>query len=642
MSDHSLSRDDLLEEVRASNARYLNLVNSIPDWIWEVDAQNRFVYSSPSVRQILGYEPEEVIGRTPLDFMPPSEVLRVEKLFSSVAMKQKPFNGIENTNRHRDGHLVVLETSGNPIWGRNGEFAGYLGIDRDITARKRVEKALQESESSLLSILGSSADGILAVDASGRVLNMNQRFISMLHVPPSLLENKDDEALLAFAVDQLADPEEFVREVRRLYSSDEIASSSLMFKDGRIFERRSAPLMMDNAVKGRVWSFSDITERKRIEAELLKIHKLQSIGMLAGGIAHDFNNILMGLFSYISLARDELTREHPGLASLDEAGKCWERAVHLTNQLLTFAKGGVPLKEEIDLGELAREVAQFDLSGSNVKLVTRQDEDLRLAEVDKGQIQQVISNLAINACEAMPQGGHLYVALENFEIHEEGTLHLPCGDYIKITMRDEGCGIAPADLDRIFEPYFTTKAHGCGFGLATAYSIINKHGGHMGVVSELGKGTTLTLLLPASRFPPSPPIKRPAESGLTLQRPARILVMDDEQAIRDVLARMLTADGFSVETVPGGKEAIESYIKARETGAPFDVVIMDLTIPGGVGGKQTIKDLLAIDPGIRCIVSSGYADDPVMAHYAEYGFRGVAVKPYGKKKLLEVLALALK
>jgi len=388
-------------------------------------------------------------------------------------------------------------------------------------------------------------------------------------------------------------------------------------------------------------TIQDITERKLAEAELQKMQKLQSVGTLAGGIAHDFNNILMGLFGNISLAKDELAPEHPGYPLLLEAEKSMQWAMRLSKQLLTFAKGGEPVKECVNLGALVEEVARFDLSGSQSKLVYQQAPDLWLAEVDKGQIQQVVANLIINARQAMPTGGHVHVTLANAVLAQDALPGIQPGKYVKVSVRDEGTGIEPNVLDRIFDPYFTTKQAGSGLGLATAYAIIHKHGGHIGVVSELGHGTTFTFHVPACAAPHRVDAQTAAVASARRDRPARILVMDDEEIIRAIVARMLHASGYAVATAVGGREAIEMYCQARQAGAPFDAVIMDLTIPGGIGGKEAIKDLLALDPRARVIVSSGYADDPVMANFADYGFKGVAAKPYTLAELRDIMRRVL-
>ena len=385
----------------------------------------------------------------------------------------------------------------------------------------------------------------------------------------------------------------------------------------------------------------DISERKRSEAERLKMQKLQSVGTLAGGIAHDFNNILMGLYGNIALAKEDLPHDHPGYKSLEEAGKSMNRAIRLTKQLLTFAKGGDPVKGNVSLGVLFEEVARFDLSGSPVKLVCRQAKDLWQVEVDKGQIEQVVSNLIINARQTLSQGGNLYVTLANANVPEGVVPGLKSGKYVEVTVRDDGPGIDQKILDRIFDPYFTTKETGNGLGLATVYAIINKHGGHIGVVSETGKGTTFTFYLPASDSQQRTETKRIVVENRPLNHPAKILVMDDEEAVCSLIVKMLDRYDFSVTTVLDSKKAIEAFQQAREAGEPFDAVILDLTVPGGIGGKEVIKELLAIDPKTKAIVSSGYAEDPVMANYATYGFKGIVVKPYTQSELLNMLRLVL-
>jgi CheY-like chemotaxis protein len=287
------------------------------------------------------------------------------------------------------------------------------------------------------------------------------------------------------------------------------------------------------------------------------------------------------------------------------------------------------------------EVIRFDLSGSNIKMVFKTADDLWLAEVDKGQIQQIFSNLTVNAKQAMPDGGHLYITMENADVPWNAVPGLHQGKYIRITVADEGIGIDRKHLARIFDPYFTTKQAGNGLGLATVYSIINRHGGFIRVDSNLGKGTTFTLYLPASTSQQLPDTKQFESKVPDIEQHARILVMDDDEMIREVVTEMLKRNEFWVETADDGKKAIQMCKQSMESGNPFDVVIMDLTIPGGMGGKEAVKDIVKISPEIRVIVSSGYANDPVMANYAEYGFHGIVAKPYTKNVLLEVLKRVL-
>ena len=383
---------------------------------------------------------------------------------------------------------------------------------------------------------------------------------------------------------------------------------------------------------------SDITEKRKAEEELLKMRKLKSIGTLAGGIAHDFNNVLLGIFGNIALAKREIKEDHPAYSLILEAEKAMNRATSLTNQLLTFAKGGTPIKQTIKMSDIIKDISRFTLSGSNVKPVITIPQKGWLTEADKGQIEQVVSNLIINADQAMPEGGNLYITLENIVITKKALPHLNEGKYVKITIRDEGTGISHQHLDHIFDPYFTTKQTGNGLGLATTYSIINKHNGYIGVSSILGKGTTFTLYLPASFSQKSQgaattvtKIPLPNEKG-------KALVMDDEVCIRKLTEKMLIRNGFSVETAKDGRQAIDKYKESMKKNTPFDIVLMDLTIPGGMGGKETIKKLLKIDPEAKVIVFSGYSKDPIIADYANYGFKGRLTKPFKLETLKQELS----
>jgi PAS domain S-box-containing protein len=372
----------------------------------------------------------------------------------------------------------------------------------------------------------------------------------------------------------------------------------------------------------------DITERKRLEEELQRVEKLESIGTLAGGIAHDFNNILTAILGNITLAERDIEPKGKAAERLLEAKKASLRAKDLTQQLLIFSRGGAPIKEVASIAELLEESALFTLRGSNVKCEFSLPDDLWSIEIDRGQMSQVITNLVINADEAMPEGGLLNIGAKNTVI-ERKALPLPKGDYVEITVEDHGVGIQEKHLGRIFEPYFTTKQKGTGLGLATTYSIIKNHNGYITVESEPGVGTTFHIYLPASKKPVTK--KEEVEEGAVqaaFPGRKRILVMDDEETIRDMLSNALSTAGFEVELASDGKEAIERYEKAMELGQPFDAVIMDLTIPGGMGGKEAIKKLIEIDPDVKAIVSSGYSTDPIMADFRKYGFSAVMTKPY--------------
>ena len=381
-----------------------------------------------------------------------------------------------------------------------------------------------------------------------------------------------------------------------------------------------------------IGSHIDITERKKMEEELLRVQKLESLGLLAGGIAHDFNNILTTILGNVSLAKNQVTPEDEIFDLLNEAELASTRAQTLTRQLLTFAKGGAPVKETASIKNILKESCSFVLRGSKSRSEFSIAEDLWPAEVDIGQISQVINNIVINANQAMPEGGIIRVAAENLIIDDGQSLPLKSGRYIRISIKDQGVGIAEKHLLNIFDPYFTTKNAGSGLGLATTYSIIKRHDGHITVESQLGHGTTLHIYLHASEK--AVPEKKEVK---LIKGQGRILVMDDVAALRKIAGRILEKLGYEPEFAKNGAEAIRMYKEAQASEKPYHAVILDLTIPGGMGGKDAVNKLLEIDPEVKAIVSSGYSDDPVLSNFQEYGFKGMMPKPFTSQSLSKVL-----
>ncbi len=512
-------RKKIEEALRQSESKFRDLVEASSDLIWEFKLDGQILtYVSPQVKDILGYSPEEVIGKSIKNFMPPEEAERLHEIINELMESAAPISSLEHILIHKDGHHVIVETSGNPFFDKDGNLEGYRGVDRDITRRKKAEEDLQ------------------------------------------------------------------------------------------------------------------------------KMQRLKSVGTLAGGIAHDFNNILTGVFGNIEVARFKMSPGHEAYPYILKAGNALERATNLTKQLLTFARGGDPVLDTVDLKELLQSCVAFNLSGSNVRANFRLPPGLWHIKADKGQIDQVIANLIINAKDAMPKGGNLYIEAENIEdIQEDTAPHLK-GDFVKITVRDEGVGIDEDHISRIFDPYFSTKQTGAGLGLATVHSIVRKHKGHITVESVLGQGTTFTVFLPAERTSEDLPGESGEffEPGSSVYTAARILIMDDEQMVRDVSAAMLERLGYGFDFAADGQEALEKYRSSIEDGRPFDVVIMDLTIPGGMGGREASAKLLEMDPKARIIVSSGYSTDPIMANFTKYGFKGRLVKPFRLDDLEEVLKQVLK
>jgi PAS domain S-box-containing protein len=406
-------------------------------------------------------------------------------------------------------------------------------------------------------------------------------------------------------------------------------SALLISRDGNEYSiaGRTAPILdAEKRIIGVVLVFRDVTKTRRSEKELLKIEKLESLGLLAGGIAHDFNNLLAGIVGNVSLAKLNIGSPDDALRNLEATEKAALRAKDLTLQLLTFSKGGEPVKKPGDLRNLIEESALFALRGSKVKCEFAFQSNLLFSKVDKGQISQVIQNLVINAEQAMPDGGIIRIHGERINLSRNNSFSLEAGEYVKLTFQDQGIGIEDEHLKKIFDPYFSTKQKGSGLGLAVAFSIIDKHSGRVTVDSELGIGTIFTIYLPAIEEldSESEENKIPITPGT-----GKILFMDDEAFIRELAVDLIQKIGdYQVTVAKDGEEVIHLYQQALIEGSTFDAVILDLTVRGGMGGKEAIRKLREIDPKVRAIVSSGYSTDPVMSNFITFGFQEAVKKPY--------------
>jgi len=430
-------------------------------------------------------------------------------------------------------------------------------------------------------------------------------------------------------------------------SAESLESFPLTFrclKDGEVIwiEARGMPTPLKDG--GMLWDgfLFDITDRKQMEEELLKAKKLESLGVLAGGIAHDFNNLMSVVVGNISLARMDMKPGSKGFKNLVEAEKASIQTKELTARLITFSPGGGPIKETASIGNLVKDPVGSLLKDSDITCRFSIPDDISPVEVDEDQMKQVIRNIITNAQEAMAGQGTIHVSCENVDIGEKDTLTLKDGKYVKISLRDQGPGIPDEDLVKIFDPYFSTKEmgsqKGMGLGLAVSDSIIKQHDGLITVESELGTGTTLSIYLPASEkeIVEAASLKKPVPEK-TVTQGEKVLVMDDEELVRDVSNALLTHIGYKVEVAVEGVEAIEMYRKAMESGKPFDMVILDLTNKFGMGGVETIKRLLEIDPDVKAIVATGYSCDPIISNFREHGFRGALPKPFSMDELKTAL-----
>lgn len=528
-------------------------------------------------------------------------------------------------------------------------IAQHVGdeIDQYREAIKRSNDLLKTSEEKLLTTLNSIGDAVIATDKEQKIVLMNPVAEKLTGWQQAEATGRHISEVMIIINARTRKPATIPTEA--VIAAGKIVGLAnhtvLISRNGEEYQiaDSAAPIRgQADEIIGVVMVFRDVTEEYLMQEELHKAERLKGVGILAGGIAHDFNNILTGVYGNIALAREALCANHAARKALEESERSLERAVSLTKQLLTFSTGGSPVKEHVSLGSLIKEVVSFDLTGSNVKLVLVCPPDLQMADVDRGQIQQVFSNLTVNAREAMPSGGHLYITLVSVDIADQENSKLKPGKYIKATVRDEGCGIPPELHQRVFDPYFSTKSAGTGLGLATTFSIIKRHGGDISLESKVDFGTTFTLYLPASEKIEDFVQESYQTPTFAAGFKPRIMVMDDEAAIRRLAVQALEILGYEVTAVADGQIAIEAYQKAFSSGKPFDAVILDLTVPGGMGGSAAISEILKIDPDAAAIVSSGYAADPVMAEYEKHGFSGIVCKPYSLNTLRTVLHTVVK
>jgi PAS domain S-box-containing protein len=507
------------------------------------------------------------------------------------------------------------------------------GMQQDITEKKEAEIALKESEEIYRRLIELSPDAIV-VHSEGIIEFANKTAIKIYGA-----QNIDD--LIGRPLTDFTHPDyaEIAKErIRRVYEDREevgLMEQKMIRLDGSEFdvEVMGAPAIFRGKTSGQS-IIRDITEKKKMEVELQKAQKLESVGLLAGGIAHDFNNILTAILGNISLGKMYSKEEDTTHSVLSEAEKATLQAKDLTYQLLTFSKGGSPVKETASIRELIQESASFVLRGSKINCEYICPEDIWSVEVDTAQISQVIQNLIINAEQAMPNGKKIKVILENVILKNNTLPGIESGKFVKIIISDKGIGVPEKHMDKIFDPYFTTKQKGSGLGLATSYSIIRRHEGHIQIKSRIGTGTDVVIYLPASENQ----IVNRVQQNIDIESgDGRILVMDDEEMVRELSRQFLGHLGYEVEAVPDGESAINSYKKSLSEKNPFKLVVMDLTIPGGMGGKEAIQKLKEIDPNVKAIVSSGYSNDPVLANFRKFGFSAVLAKPYKIETLSSII-----
>ncbi len=476
--------------------------------------------------------------------------------------------------------------------------------------------------------------GYLTLDEAGRIQESNLTSASLLGLPRGKLNTQ--------LITQFIHPEDqdiYSQHRKSLFETGAPQVCDLrMLRTNRqtFWVRLDATVATDDCNGGPVCRVTmvDITEQQQTQVLLERAHRLESLGNLAGGIAHDFNNIMTGLFGYLELIKFRSQDREPVLRDIDKAMSAFARARDLTQQMLTFAKGGAPVKCAVDVRPLLRETVEFALVGSNVSAEFRLDERGFMIDADPQQIKQVIDNLVINAKQAMPQGGKVTIETKAIDPESPRPAILPQGAWVQVTISDEGCGIAAENLPRIFDPFFSTKPKGTGLGLSMVHSVITRHGGIIDVASQPGHGSSFVFYLPAAKGLATAVA---GTSAAEFHGTQRILVMDDERIIQELAIAFLAQTGCRAEVAANGKDAVSAYAKAMTEGQPFDLVILDLTVPGGMGGQDALQALRKIDPGVRAVVSSGYSEDPIMADPKAFGFVASLAKPYQFEQLTTVL-----
>jgi PAS domain S-box-containing protein len=608
------------------------VIEGTTDAVYIKDAAGRYLLANSAVANFVKKPVSEILGRDDTSLFSLDEAKTIMTQDQWVMNQSTPQTYEEHLTTP-DGERYFLSTKGSVRVG-DGAEVNLFGIAHDITDRKKMETELQIATISINNI----ADAVYWVLPDGKISRVNKAACQIL--------GYSQEELCSFSIpdiDPVFPPNGWSGHWQDMKHNGAVKLESVhRTKDGRDLPVEiSANYIVFEGNEFNCATVRDISERKEHEKKVLKIEKLESLGVLAGGIAHDFNNILTGIMGNISFAQMFINDTHKAFKPLYEAEKASMRARELSLQLLTFARGGEPIKKEVSVRQLLDESLSLVLSGANVKGVVDIPDSTHAIEADEGQITQVFHNLILNAIQAMPGGGTLAVTARNVELDDFNTLALRPGKYVSLSFTDEGCGISDSDQKKIFDPYYTTKSAGTGLGLASVHSIVGRHGGTVDVSSSIGQGTTFTIYLPSTGRTCAKSEVEIAVKNSGDHKGGSILVMDDEEIIRELAVEMLQYLGYQVATCDTGSCAIEQYKLSMDSGSPFSAVIMDLTIPGGMGGKEAAELILAINPDACLIVSSGYSNDPVMADYGKYGFSGSVSKPYKVSELGQLLSSLL-
>jgi two-component system, cell cycle sensor histidine kinase and response regulator CckA len=629
-------QSEMQKKLQNSEELYRTLARNIPNAaVLIFNNELRYTLTEGPALAASGFSKETMHNKTIWEVLPPKSAKELETAYRDALNGKHLFIERFYNGRYYDAQIL-------PVRNEQGKIIAGMIFTQDVTERKQYENLLAAEKERLAVTLQSIGDGVIATNSEGNIVFLNPIAQELTGYSANEAVNQPLPAIVKLINEPTRQPvPNPVEKVLATRQPVKLSNHTLLIsRQGEEYHiaDSAAPIRdKENQLSGVVMVFRDVTQEKKLTEELTKASRLESVGLLAGGIAHDFNNLLTPILGGVALARLN-TSPHEVEEALDLVEGASLQAKELARQLLTFAKGGTPIKQVTRLNSNIRQATTFALHGAQVTAEFKLAENLWAVEADIGQIEQVFQNLVLNAVQAMPNGGTIHIEGNNIELPSAVVIPLPPGRYIKITVKDEGAGITADTLKYIFEPYFTTKTNGNGLGLATCYSIVKRHDGYISAESVVGRGTTFSIFLPAAQFPAK---DRTTQSQINLQGSARILIMDDERTIRTVLTRMLTRLGYAVEAVEDGQAALNAYRLAVENRQPFEVVIMDLTVAGGMGGQEAISKLLEYDRQARVIVSSGYSNEAISANYRDYGFKAALNKPYRINELVEVVKKVL-
>lgn len=621
--------------LKESEEKYRLLVEYQTDLVIKLDKEGNFLFANPMYCNLFGKPEKELIGSKFIPLISEEHKEETRKAFESLY--DAPHHVyIEHRAFTKEGWLWLgwMYTG---ILNNTGELEEIIGVGRNVNELKKTEFELVKEKEQLTVTLKSIGEGVFTVDKNEKIVLMNNEAEKLTGWKFNEIEGK-----YFYEIYETLDAKTGLKS-ENIVRHAVISKSSTITKERTLISRnKSKKLINDSAspiidsngkVIGCVIVFRDITEEKKMRDNLHKTRKLESIGVLAGGIAHDFNNILTAVLGNISIAKIKTEKNSSVQKILNSAEHACFKAKNLTQQLLTFSKGGAPVKKPENLDILIKQVCDEVLEKSNIRYNYSFPSKLLRTEIDKAQIMQAVRNIIINAEQSMPLGGKLSITGENVFVQQENKMHLLPGDYVKISIKDTGSGIPSKYIDKVFDPYFSTKKEGSGLGLSAAFSIISKHMGYIGVESFPEDGSEFYFYIPAVKETSS---KETDKTKFT-EGKKNILIMDDETGVRFVLSEMLRNLGYNPIESSNGRECIDKFIELRELGYEISAVILDLIIPGGMGGREAVAELLKIDPNVKTIVSSGYSNDPVLSNYSEYGFTDILSKPYNLDQLKQKL-----